>query len=694
MSVYVPRDGKDVLKGTPILGSTAEIDEISDYLKNIEADAQQYRREVQSALLALTNTSSRAVTKLSEKLDGRLCVGANSLQQSTEQGRNACNSYAAEIDRIHTDARNVVRDVETALTTIQVQAWEVEEIAEAILAPVPARWDEEVPKNMPEPQLWADVYGTGVGPAERPTNVAQLRSLYETRWLGAAHHWHVALEDIRGLQTKWANLIEDRRDVENWLRGALSNTIIGQLLTVSSAGATAQRFTIATALSGELWGKSYANAKIAMTHPLLLKLIGSKSGANAWDDPPAPELVANAWAGLSAEEQATLIAEVPWVIGNLPGLPYAVRDTANRNMLEFYREHPHMLSLDQLKLLSDLQEIFNREVSETLKYGEARPPIQLVALDLTGPVSKTAVGYGDLDTATDTTLEGPGMASDAHLALEGWDEASRNLYAAQSDISGYTGSTAVIAWLGYDTPDSPFEGDLGVLSSEDAAIGAKRFAAELDGLHVARSTSGNGMPTVNVLAHSYGTTLASIALTEVKYTVSTFTMLGSAGLDTEIVPSYEVLNVADAEPGKKAIYTTHASGDHLAPLGAGFAGRGQPNPDASAIGLENLSPVYGGAFSFSSEGDPSRGLLKADGHSTIGEGSRPGPIGMTASEGHGYMDRRTQTLDTVAHITTGMIDAELEESFVITEAEPKTLYPGLGFRVLVEMQKAEYSWLH
>src|SRR5690606_33893630 len=115
------------------------------------------------------------------------------------------------------------------------------------------------------------------------------------------------------------------------------------------------------------------------------------------------------------------------------------------------------------------------------------------------------------------------------------------------------------------------------------------------------------------------------ALTLVRHPVDSLTLVASAGIDARTVPSYEELRVKDAWPGQAAIYTTHAAKDFLAPSGAGLSGRGQPNPEARGVlWLHTLSPVYGGALSFSSDGDPELGLLRTDGHSIIGERVRRG----------------------------------------------------------------------
>ena len=666
MTIYVPSDGTSLLEGTPVFGSVDEINAVGKFVQNVYDDANDYRVAVQNADYTLVSVTSQGVAKISEKLSGKLLPGADTVSVSADDAKTAFDDYASEVERIHSDAGNVKQDINDAITSIRSQVAEIEGIASLIRVKTPYVWDVGAPGTLPEPQLGPQ--GDDLDSDEQDLAVRHLRSMYEMQWMRAASIWHNAIEDVDSAKTKWANLIEDRRSAEGRLVAALDSTTIGQLLSVSGESVASRRFTIATAISGELWGASKDTPEIAKSHPLLTGLFGSESGEHIWDTPPPPEEVAAWWAGLTVDERERLIVEAPWVVGNLPGLPFEVRDAANRTMVAFYQEYPQSLTPDQLKLMADIQNILKLEASQ----GVANPPIQVVSLDMTGEVPKAAVGYGDLDTATHTTWQVPGMNSDAHLALESWDESSRNLYDAQNDVGGLSGSYAVVAWLGYDTPNDPTTGDFGVLTTDAAAAGAVRFAAELDGAHATRSAGEYGVPVVNVLAHSYGTTLATIALTLINENnpVDSLTMLGSAGLDTKRVPTYEVLHVKEVSPGQKAIYTTHASGDNLAPLGAGASGRGQPNPDAVTLfGMQNYSSVYEGGLSFPSEGDASQNLKRTDGHSTIGEGDKPGLIGMSASEGHGYLDRDTQSLDSVALITTGLIDSDLEKSFSRTEAE-------------------------
>ena len=670
MTIFVPEEAAAVLEGTPVFGSVEQITAFGRYVQDVSADTMQYSADVQNAQFTLQTERSSALDSLTAKLREALLPGANAAFQSAEDAKRAFDAYASEVDRIHASARSTREQADESLSEIRVSATRIEDIASLIRVETPYVWNHGAPGTMPQPRL--GVRAGELDADEQDAVVQQLRSMHEHDWTLAASIWRNAIESIEGAKRAWANLIDERRRAEERLASALDDTAIGQLIRVSSGGSESERITIAVSISGELWGTTEDVPETMKSHPLLKKLLGTESGERVWEDPPDPVTVAAEWAALEPAERDRLIEETPWVIGNLPGLPYEVRDAANRKMVEFYQRYPQAMTPEQLALMADIREILALEIDQEKSFGEGRPPIQLVALDMTGEVPKAAVGYGDLDTAANTTWQVAGMNSDAHLALEGWDEASRNLSSVQDQVSGLPGSNAVVAWLGYDTPNSPETGDFGVLSVSAARAGAPRFAAELDGVHAARSVGEGEIPTVNVLAHSYGTTTATIALTLIneEHPVDSLTMLGSAGLDTEKVPTLDVVRVKEFMAGRLAIFTTHASGDQLAPFGAGLSGRGQPNPNArDPFHLFLRSPVYEGGFSFSSEGDTTQNLRGTDGHSTIGEGDMRGLIGMSASEGHGYLDVQTQSLATVAQITTGRIDTSLLRSFTRTDAE-------------------------
>ncbi|KRC49445.1 hypothetical protein ASE16_11920 [Leifsonia sp. Root227] len=350
-----------------------------------------------------------------------------------------------------------------------------------------------------------------------------------------------------------------------------------------------------------------------------------------WENPPAPEAVAGWWHSLDAKRRAAYIQAVPGIIGNLPGVPYKDRNTANLISYEAAKKDPS---------LTDAQRAVIAAMKKALTPPDKDVPVQLVAFNFFAEPPMLAVGYGDLDTCWPTTWCAGGMGFGAEDALEDWSTAGKNLWRAQSDLGG--SNSGVVAAFEYDNPDA-----MGVNFSDAAKNGAARLAAELDGNAEVRNGFSSTYSPISVTAHSYGTTMASIGLTLVKTKIDSFVMVGSAGIDTSVVRSVSAIR-ADR------VYTTAASPDQLAPFGAAFSGRANPNPDLTLPFGES----FGGAQSFNSDGD-GKDLLAVDGHNPIGTSDRStlGWIGNTEpSEGHGYYDRNTQSLQNIAAVTTGKLE--------------------------------------
>ena len=668
----VPANHAAVLPGgTPVAGDPASIEQAAAFTAEAAESCVSYGTALLLASTRLSETAGAAVAAHRAKLDTVLQEGATKMRRSAEEARRGFTAYAAEVERIHRQAQAVQQSVDDHLGTIRAEAATVSGIAAQIGHPLGAEWDAPPSPAMPEPVLDAD-RTTGMDAAELAAVRRTVAASHEETWRRAVVSWDAAAEAIRLDSRVWASLIEERERAERALLGALRGSTLGQLISVGSvAGGPGPKFAVAHGIAGELRGRAAATVPVVAQHPDLAGLFPEGDGSRVWDAPPAPEAAAAWWAALDEAARGCLIWEAPWVIGNLPGLPFSARDLANRRSLELASRSPAQLSPQQLRAAAAVQEVLRREADDILLTGSGRPPVQVVALNLESDVPMVALGYGDADSASHVAWAVPGMKSDAHLAIESWDEASRNLHEAQRGMQRAAGTNAVIAWLGYDTPDIPFPNLIGadsVLRPEAARVGARRLAAELDGGHAARAAGVAGLPVTGVLAHSYGTTTATIALTLIGQPVDTLTLIASAGLDQSTVPDYGALRVNEFAPGQRAVFTTHASDDRLAPSGAGLSLRGQPNPGAvGVLGLEHLSPVYGGGLAFSSDGDGERGLLATDGHSIIGDRKSRDPFGMFASYRHGYLDPDTQALDSIAQVTTGAVGEHLAAAFARTE---------------------------
>ncbi|MDW4572126.1 alpha/beta hydrolase [Microbacterium sp. M3] len=364
-----------------------------------------------------------------------------------------------------------------------------------------------------------------------------------------------------------------------------------------------------------------------------------------WNAPPDSERVAAWWQSLPAVTQTALVAAIPTVIGNLGGVPYAARGQANLSQYE--RDMARYDSLNERQRAS-LDQITTALTADPVNRGTL---IDYLIDAHGGMMPYAAVAYGDLDAADTTTWMAPGMETNTASALAGWGEAARNLQREQSLLDP-TRSHAVVAWTGYVAPDA-----VGVTMPYAARDGADRFAAEIDATFATRSTGAAGVPEVAVVAHSYGTTMAANALLLTEHPISSYTMVGSAGIDLGRVTSLADLHVENGSASRgslPAIFTTAATRDDLAPFGASISQRAEPNPDVAYDG----EWVITGAQSFSSEGNAEAGLHPVDGHNPLGERGQTEPTGFLSaapSEGRGYFDPGTQSLHNVAAASTGRI---------------------------------------
>lgn len=411
--------------------------------------------------------------------------------------------------------------------------------------------------------------------------------------------------------------------------GGLSNAVLnkaGTLSTLSNLKGPAALMGLLKTLAPE------ELAELVRVDPGLVQ--------SFWDHAPDSAQVAAWWTGMNPAEQAKWCAAAPAVIGNLGGIPYSTR--AQVNLAEFRK-----LSDAQLCLaLTDKQRRTIEQIREVLQKG-GNP--QLVDFNFWDENPKVAVAYGDLDTADSVTMMAPGMGFNADAATGDWSQAAQNLRSAQKAIGG-PGEYAVVAWLGYDAPDP-----IGVLGPGAAQRGSVRLTSELDAIHDTRAAGAKGLPSVAVVAHSYGTTVSADALTNTKYRVDSFVMVGSAGLDSYQIDAVDDLHVRGVMvPGqgmRQAVYTTNAALDGLAPFGAQASGRLQPNPGFVTPGQEGVF----GMQSFGSDGNPAAGLTDVRGHNPIGKGRQAEGAGNASPPvGHGYLDERTQSIYNVAAASVGL----------------------------------------
>ncbi|WP_412147889.1 alpha/beta hydrolase [Curtobacterium flaccumfaciens] len=278
-----------------------------------------------------------------------------------------------------------------------------------------------------------------------------------------------------------------------------------------------------------------------------------------------PAEVAAAWAalGFSDADVRALPLTTQLQIANLDGIPAAQRDIASRAVLSAAVEDPERVyrlmglrdtdgavSLDEFReQVLALHDGVNRaDQLATRVKAPSEDVAQLVGFGVSNGALVAAVVIGDLDTASNVTVNVPGAKTKVGGMGENVTAASALLKAAWRGKPDE--SFAVVSWIGYRTPE-PVE----VFNQKRAINGGANLASFLDGIHDSR---GSAPRSVTVLGHSYGSTTAAQALTQTRYRIDSFVSYGSAGFTDTTTPTH--LNVDQ-------VYATEGSADRWANVG-------------------------------------------------------------------------------------------------------------------------------
>ena len=298
-----------------------------------------------------------------------------------------------------------------------------------------------------------------------------------------------------------------------------------------------------------------------------------------------PAEVAAAWAalGFTDADVRALPLTTQLQFAGLDGVPAAQRDIASRAVLSAAVRDPErlyrLMGLPYTYGAVSLDE-FRKQViglRDGLKHADrlaadVRAPssavAQLVGFGVSNGALVAAVALGDLDTASNVTVNVPG----AMTTLDSMDAKVR----AANGLLGTawkqrrSESFAVVSWIGYHAP-----GAVEVPSQARATAGGANLASFLDGIHDSR---GSAPRSLTVLGHSYGSTTAAEALAQTRYRVDSLVTYGSVGFTDTTTPEH--LNVDH-------VYATEGSADHTAILGR--IGRTDPRdlPDVETFGADD-----------------------------------------------------------------------------------------------------------
>lgn len=252
--------------------------------------------------------------------------------------------------------------------------------------------------------------------------------------------------------------------------------------------------------------------------------------------PPATD-VTLWWQSLDVDSRLALRTASPQLVGNLDGVPYAIRDLANRSVLTSTMKNLEQVigtesgrtvvenAKQQLHMLQSIADALGTDTSAKRT---------LMSLDVAGQ-GRAAIVVGDLRTADYVSYLVPGMFFTIENQMGDWVDAASRLHdeelswlallgpgaGTSTGIPAESPSVATVAWIGYHTPNLTNVGGI-----ENAYEGRDALAGAIEGLQSLRT--GNE-PYVSVIAHSYGSTAALMALTEYDFQVDALALVGSPG---------------------------------------------------------------------------------------------------------------------------------------------------------------------
>lgn len=441
------------------------------------------------------------------------------------------------------------------------------------------------------------------------------------------------------LDAQWEQLVQDRTTADQALLRVITGPeTLGRLGSIERRGVGASDEDLASML-----------ASLSPTELGALMMLDRNLADRIAD--MSPDEVAALWKTLGGGKDTTgaehtaaqdaLIASLPAVVGNLAGLPAWARDRANRMTLvsavaqaeqdladaKERREGlgwPASQAADQGIEAAQANLDAYRNIEKTLA-STAKPGRSLLTLDTEHRPPLAAVAVGDVDTATNVSYMVPGMGTTTKDTT-GWTTAAQNLWTAQESKNATGAEHAVVAWMNYEAPPVPTGlTTMGVLHGDAARAGADRLSADLLGFRAARPDA----PTLNVVGHSYGTTVASDALHDHGVHVDAFVSVASAGIEQDIGGASGI--AADhvyAGQGSPGIPFTDDPRDQWAWVGRAGSGRQDPM-DAS----------FGATTFGTNGGDPGEGAGVTT-HDPIGYGGS-----------QGYFNLGTESLDNVAQAT-------------------------------------------
>ncbi|MFC0843386.1 alpha/beta hydrolase [Streptomyces noboritoensis] len=220
------------------------------------------------------------------------------------------------------------------------------------------------------------------------------------------------------------------------------------------------------------------------------------------------------WTHLSASQRDEYLAACPDILGNLDGIPAAVRDEANRDNLHLLIGR--LSGEDNAAARAKLDGLRSIDTQLRAAPEPGVPPMYLLGIGEEGN-GRAIVSYGNPDTAKNVSAYVPGLGTtlDKHFAESDVKRARETALGAR--LADPDNPTASIVWLGYDAPQFEAEKFLdlnklaenfAVMGDHDAKVGASAYNQFMAGISTTHET---GDPHVTAIGHSYGSLTVGLA---------------------------------------------------------------------------------------------------------------------------------------------------------------------------------------
>jgi hypothetical protein len=347
----------------------------------------------------------------------------------------------------------------------------------------------------------------------------------------------------------------------------------------------------ATAAGVSARGHVWADPQLrVLAQVALVEAGGDAAGLSAVLAELPAEQVAGLFAGMSPEAVAALVRLDPAAVGNLDGVPLLVRAAANRVRAQ--------ADLARARAAGDTKEI------ELLTGADGAGGLLAAgsSLAMYDPGNDHyGVLWGD-PGATNVAVFVPGVGGDGNIP--GWVQDARNIYARAP-------GSAVIMWKGYDDPgfEGPLDSDVVNAGFDDRARAGARALTSFcsDGLQL------NHAQSLTVVAHSYGSVVAGVALNADGLRPARVVTAGSPGMTVD--------DISQLHLKSGQFFAEHAPGDPVANQLGGF-------------GTDPASPLFGGSRLATN----AAGMKPVSGHSA-------------------YFQPNTQALSGIGDVVSGHVPA-------------------------------------